>query len=85
MFTPGKLGLTTRFKYLFCAYVFGFDWYLFQLIVRLKPDFNWWSNFALSCVDRVTNGTKSFVSVIVNLPSPVELVIKQVDDHVKKD
>ena len=29
-------------------------------------------------------GTQSFVSVIVNIPSPVELLITQVDDHVKK-
>ena len=29
-------------------------------------------------------GTKSFLSVIVNLASPVELVKTQVDDHVKK-
>ena len=29
-------------------------------------------------------GTKSLVSVIVNLASPVELVKTQVDDHVKK-
>ena len=48
------------------------------------PDFNCWSNFALSWVDRVTTGTKSFVSVIVNLPSSVELVIIQADDYVKK-
>ena len=48
------------------------------------PDFNCWSNFALSWVDRVTTGTKIFVSVIVNLPSPVELVIIQADDYVKK-
>ena len=29
-------------------------------------------------------GTKSFLSVIVNLASPVELVKTQVDDHAKK-
>ena len=66
---------------MFCAYVFGSDWYLFQLIVLLRPDFNRWSNFALSWVDKVTTGTKSFVSVIANLPAPVELVITQIDDH----
>ena len=84
LFTPWKLGLTKWFKYLFCAYVFGSDWYLFQLIVLLKPDFNCWSNFALPWIDKVITGTEIFVSVIVNLPSPVELVITQVDDHVKK-
>ena len=55
------------------------------VIVLLKPEFDCWSNFALSWVDGVTTGTKNFVSVILNLPLPVELVITQVDDHVKKD
>ena len=31
--------------------------YLFQLIVLLKPDFNWGNNFAWSWVDKVTTGT----------------------------
>ena len=56
---------------------------MFQLIVLLKPDFHCWSNYALSWVDNVTTGTKSFVSVIANLIAPVELVITQVDDQVK--
>ena len=60
-----------------------FDSYLFQLIVFLKPDFNCRSNFALSCVNKVTTGTLSFVSVILNFPAPVELVITQSLDHVK--
>ena len=34
-----------------------FDWYLFQLIVLSKPDFNCRSYFALSWVDKVTTGT----------------------------
>ena len=67
-------------NYLFCAYIFGSDWYLFQLIVLLKPGFSCWSNYALSWVGKVTTGTKSFVSVI---PATVELVITQFDDHVK--
>ena len=53
--------------------------YLFQLIVFLKPDFNCWSNFSLSLVDKVTTGRYNFVSVIVI----VELVITQSLDHVK--
>ena len=57
---------------------------MFQLIVLLKPDFNYWSNFALSWVDKVATWTQSFVSVILNLPLPVELVITQFDDHVQK-
>ena len=60
------------------------DWYLFQLIVLLKPDSNCWSNFALSWVDRVATGKESFVSDILNLPSPLELVITHVYRHVKK-
>ena len=84
LFAPCKLGLTKWFKYLFCANVFGSDWYLFQLIVFLKPGYNCWSNFALSWVDKVTTGIQGFLSVIVNLPFPVELVMTQVDDHVKK-
>ena len=58
-----------------------FDSYLFQLIVLLKPDFNFWSNFA-SWIDKVTTGTYSFVSVSWNFPSPVELVITQSLDYV---
>ena len=54
-------------------------WYLFQLIVLLKPDFN----FILSWVDKVTTGTWSFVSVTANFSAPVELVITQLEDHVK--
>ena len=34
-------------------------------------------------VDNVTTGTKVFVSVIASLSAPIELVITQVDDHVK--
>ena len=71
------------FKYWFGAYVFGSNLQLFQLIVFLKPDFNWWSSFALSSVHKAPTGTWSFVSVIANLPEPVELVITRVDDHVK--
>ena len=36
-----------------------------------------------SYVDKVITGTKSFVSVIANVPAPLELVRTQVDDHVK--
>ena len=35
-------------KYGFCAFIDTFDWYLFQLIVLSKPDFNCCSNFELS-------------------------------------
>ena len=56
---------------------------MFQLLVLLKPDFNCWSNFALSWVDKVTTGTWSFVSVISNFVFPVTEELTQVDDHVK--
>ena len=45
------------------------DWYLFQLNVLLKPDFNCFNSFTLSWVDKVTTGTLSFVSVTINVGS----------------
>ena len=45
------------------------DWYLFQLIVLLKPDSNCFNSFTLSWVDKVTTGISRFVSVIVNVGS----------------
>ena len=84
LLTPWKLSSTKWFRFGFCANNYGFDNYLFQLITLLKPDYNCWSSLELSCVDKVTTGTYSFVSVIVNVPTPVELVIRQVDDHVKR-
>ena len=60
------------------AYTFGSDWYLFQLDVLVKPDFNHWRSCALSWVDKVTS-----YKVVANLPAPVKLVITQVDDYVK--
>ena len=83
LFTPWKLGIIKWFKYLFWINVFIFDSYLFQLIVLLKPDFNYWSNFALSCVDKVTTRAYSFVSVILHFVCPFAEEITQVGDHVK--
>ena len=40
LFTPWKLGFIKWFKFGFCVNNSGFDRYLFQLIVPLKPDFN---------------------------------------------
>ena len=57
LFIPWKLGSTKWFKYVFCLYVLGSDWYLFQLIVLLKRDFNCWRKFVFSCFDKVTTGT----------------------------
>ena len=57
--------------------------YLFQLITLFKPEFNCGSRLELSCVDKVTTETCSLVSVILNVPAPVEVLITQADDHVK--
>ena len=56
---------------------------MFQFIVLFKPDFNCSSNFALSWADKVTTGPKRFVSVTLNVFTPVAEKITQVDDHVK--
>ena len=50
LFTSSKHGSITKSKY-------KFDWYLFQLIVLLKPEFNCCNSFALSWADKVTIGT----------------------------
>ena len=47
----------------FCWYF----WLIFIPVVFLKADFNYSSSFVLSWVDKVTNGTLSFVSVIENV------------------
>ena len=43
-------------KYRFCFSGETFGWHLFQLIVLIKPDFNYYKSFALSWVDKVTTG-----------------------------
>ena len=57
LLTPWKLGSIKWFKFGFYCSSSGFGKYLFQLIVLLKPDFNYGNNFALSCNDKVTTGT----------------------------
>ena len=54
-------------KICFAPAFFIIDWYLFQLIVLLKQDANFLITFTLSSVGKVTAGTLSIVSVIVNL------------------
>ena len=83
LFSPWKLGSIKKCKYWLCLLVEIFDWYLFQLIVLLKPDFNCSSSFALSWVDKVMIGTQSFVSVIANFVSPVAEEIIHYSDQVK--
>ena len=41
-------------------------WYLFQLLVLLKPDSNCFNSFILSWVNKVTIRTESFLLVILN-------------------
>ena len=53
------LGNLDQFKNLNICFAFDFflEWYLFQLIVLLKPNSNCLSSFTLSWVDKVTIGT----------------------------
>ena len=53
---PWKFASIKKSKYLLCAYFVVLDWYLFQLIVLLKPNYSCLSSFTLSWVDKVTNG-----------------------------
>ena len=57
LFTPWKLRPIKKSKYWFCLSGKTFGLYLFQLIVFLKPDFNYSSTFALSWVNKVTTLT----------------------------
>ena len=53
LFTPWKLRTIKQSKYGYGAFIVTFYWYLFQLIVLLKPDFSCCNGFALSWVDKV--------------------------------
>ena len=53
LLTPWKLGSINESKYGFGGCVVIFDWYLFQLFVLLKPDFNCSSSLDLFWVDKV--------------------------------
>ena len=78
-----KLKTIKKSKYWFCLSDQTFHWYLFQLIVLLKPSFNCCNSFVLSCVDKVTTGTKSFVSVITIFVFLNAEEITQFSDQVK--
>ena len=54
LFIPWKLGSIKWFKFWSGLINSGFARYIFQLVVLLKPDFNWGNIFALSWVDKVT-------------------------------
>ena len=52
-------------------------------IFLLRPDFNYCNGFALSWVDKVTTGKKSFVSVIANAVALVSLGNTYLSDQIK--
>ena len=83
LFTPWKLGSIKMSKYWFNPSVDNFVWYLFQLIVLLKPDFNCCNSFALSWIDKVIAGKDSFACAILNFAIPVAEEITQSSDQVK--
>ena len=57
LFNPWKLGWIKYSKYGSWTSLYLFVWDLFQLIVLLKPDFNFSISFSLSCVDKVAATT----------------------------
>ena len=57
LFTPWKLGSIKKSQYGFGACIDTFDWYLFQLVVLSKPNFNYYNSFASSWVHKVESGT----------------------------
>ena len=83
LFTLWKLGSIKKFKYLFRLSGETFGWYLFQLILLLKHDFNCANSFSLSWGDKVTTATYNFVSFILNFVAPVGEEIRQSSDQVK--
>ena len=82
LFTPWKLGLIKKSMDLaFLLILLVHICYFFQLIVLLKPDFDCWSSFALSRVDKVT--TQGFVSVIANVVAFASLDTTHLLDQVE--
>ena len=58
LFTSRKFDSIKKSKYWFEAfYVVAFGSYLFQLIMRLNPNFNYCNSFALSSVDKDRTAT----------------------------
>ena len=76
LFTPRNFGLIKPSKHWFCLYIAIFDWYLIQLFVLLKPDFNWCNSFALLWHNQVTTRTE-FVSAIANFVALFAVEITQ--------
>ena len=57
LLTPWKIGSIKKAKYWFTPSADTFVWYLFQLMVLLKPDFNFCNSFALYWIGKVETGT----------------------------
>ena len=51
--------------------------------MRLNPDFNCWSNFVLSWVDKIANGTKDIVSGISKVDARSTSQMIQLVDQVR--
>ena len=71
----GNLDQLSNLKFGLGICIVTFDWYLFQLINLLKPDFHCCYSFALSWVDKITTGTESFVSIFAIF---VALVVEEI-------
>ena len=61
----------------------GFVLTLFQLIVFLKPDFTSCNSFTLPLVDKVTKGTRSFVSLVTRFVGLVAEEITQFAEQIR--
>ena len=57
LFTPWKLGLIRKSKYLLWAWFVGLARYISPLSVFLKPDYDCLKSFMFSWVDKITTGT----------------------------
>ena len=66
----------------FCPCIVTFDWYFFQLIACLKPDFNCYNSFTLSMVNKVHWLTKStwnyWTYVVANISLRTSTIAKVV-------
>ena len=67
LFTLWKLGSANWFKFGFGANNSGFDRYLFQLVVLLKPGFNCYNNFAYLELIKSLQEHKVLFLVIANV------------------
>ena len=57
--------------------------FLIQNKSRSRHHYNSCNSSALSWVDKVTTGAQTFISVITNVPAPVQLVKMLLNDQIK--